>query len=108
MLLGATHSRLTGGNPYALSRDDDAYNFESYLNAVGETAIPSSRPSRASVRVNSKTTWPFAADIAPRISVMTGLGSRGFVFAPLMAELFAAEVMGEPHVFPPKLRRNFT
>ena len=108
MLLGATHSRLTGGNPYALSRDEDAYNFESYLNAVGETAMPSSRPSRASVRVNSKTTWPFAADIAPRISVMTGLGSRGFVFAPLMAELFAAEVMGEPHVFPPKLRRNFT
>jgi len=54
MLLGATHSRLTEGNPYALSRDDDAHNFESYLNAVGETAMPSSRPAVAGERAREQ------------------------------------------------------
>lgn len=103
MLLGATHAQLTQANPYIAKDADDAYNFETYQKAAGETAIASGQPSRASVRVNTKTTWPFIAVVDDGVFVLTGLGSRGFVFAPLMTDMLAAEMTGEPVSWPKKL-----
>ena len=105
MLLGATHARLTEDDPYIPNPEDDAHNFEAYRAATGRAAAPALRASRASVRVNSKTTWPVIAELETGVFAMTGLGSRGFVFAPLMAEMLAAELCGDPVDWPAKLRR---
>ncbi len=104
-LLGATHARLTEADPYIPNAQDDAHNFEAYRAATGRAAAPALRASRASVRVNSKTTWPVVAELEAEVLVLTGLGSRGFVFAPLMAEMLAAELCAEPVAWPDKLRR---
>lgn len=106
LLLGATHDRLEDGvNPYQTREADDMRNQEGYLAVTGQMVTPSERPSRASVRVNSKTTWPVIAQLEEGVVAMTGLGSRGFVFAPLMAEMLAADLTGEPVVWLPKLKR---
>lgn len=108
LLLGATHARLTDDNPYTVTAADDAHNFQAYLAATGQAAKAISRPSRTSVRVNSKTTWPFIAQIDDAVLAFTGLGSRGFVFAPLMADMLAADILGEPVAWPDKLRQGET
>ncbi len=106
LLLGATHDRLEEGtNPYQTREADDVRNQQGYLAATGQMLTPSKRPSRASIRVNSKTTWPFIAQLEEGVVAFTGLGSRGFVFAPLMAEMLAADMLNEPVVWPPKLKR---
>ena len=105
MLLGATHEPLSAVDPYAVSAEDDARNFEVYLKAVGQAAIASEKPSRAAVRVNTKTTWPFIMQMQANVFALTGLGSRGFVFAPLMADMLVSDFMGEPVAWPAKLKR---
>lgn len=99
ILLGATHDRLEDGeDPFALSIEDDARNLEA-ARAQG-LKVDSVTPYRASVRVNT-------ADTLPRIlgplllhrgetRVVTGLGSRGFVFAPLLGEALVCDMLGEP------------
>ena len=105
MLLGATHEPLGYVDPYGVSAEDDARNFEVYLKAVGQAAIASQKPSRAAVRVNTKTTWPFIMQMKANVFALTGLGSRGFVFAPLMADMFVSDIMGEPTAWAAKLKR---
>ena len=105
MLLGATHEQLGDVDPYAVTAKDDALNFDVYLKAVGRTASSSDKSSRAAVRVNTKTTWPFIMQMKANVFALTGLGSRGFVFAPLMADMFVSDIMGEPNAWPPKLKR---
>lgn len=110
MLLGATHARLGAQDvyqdPYTARPEDDAQNFEAYRAATGERAAPARRAARASVRVNSKTTWPMAARLEDDIYAITGLGSRGFVFAPLLAEMLVASLLGEPCVWPRQLQKD--
>ncbi len=110
MLLGATHSRLEEAGIsedalYTPRAVDDTHNFAAYQMATGETATASERASRVSIRVNTKTTWPFVADISPQVWALSGLGSRGFVFAPLMAEMFVAELLGEVFAWPKFFRK---
>jgi len=105
MLLGATHARLDSRDPYIPQAEDDLHNFKAFEAATGLTPAPSAKPPRASVRVNSKTTWPFITEVEPNAFVLTGLGSRGFVFAPLMAELLISDICAEPTAWPPKLKR---
>jgi tRNA 5-methylaminomethyl-2-thiouridine biosynthesis bifunctional protein len=70
---------------------------------------PEQLVSRAAVRATTPDRLPFAgpppqnekapdADPAPSKSIrlIGGLGSRGFLWAPLLAELVASEVFGEP------------
>jgi tRNA 5-methylaminomethyl-2-thiouridine biosynthesis bifunctional protein len=106
MLLGATHARLGTQDPYAARPEDDTQNFAAYTAATGERAAPARRVARASVRVNSKTTWPMAARLEDDIYAITGLGSRGFVFAPLLSEMLVASLLGEPCVWPRQLQKD--
>jgi tRNA 5-methylaminomethyl-2-thiouridine biosynthesis bifunctional protein len=69
---------------------------------------PEALSSRASIRATTPDRFPFArapanekapdADPAPSKSVrlLGGLGARGFLWAPLLAELLASEVFDEP------------
>lgn len=94
-LLGATHSRLERGDIYAPSPDDDIKNRDGFHAVTGLSPVPLERPSRVSVRVNTPQTWPAVIDFGGGISALSGLGSRGFVFAPLLGEHIVSRLCGE-------------
>lgn len=95
VLLGATHDRLEPGeDPFALRPGDDQRNLEGARAQGLDVAAPS--PHRAGVRVNTRDTFPRMAKAARDVTVLTGLGSRGFVFAPLLGEAVVCDWLGEP------------
>lgn len=97
VLLGATHDRLvSGNNPYRLQVEDDVKNIAQAKTHLGLNFTASETPSRASVRVTSQDTLPVIGQINQNQYVLTGLGSRGFVFAPLLAEALVSEYFGDP------------
>lgn len=97
ILIGATHDRLTlGENPFNLKPEDDKKNLDLYETYVGLEPTPSDKPSRASVRVTTPDTLPAIGITRNDIQVLTGLGSRGFVFAPLLAEAIISKYLGDP------------
>lgn len=111
-LVGATHDRLDNRDPFELRPEDDAKNFDN-LAAISQQDIqPSSRSSRASVRVTSRDTLPILADLSENSDqttwAMTGLGSRGFTFAPLLAEALIADICGEVGPLDKQVRALFS
>ena len=48
------------------------------------------------MRASAPDQLPLAGEAAPGLFVLTGLGSRGFATAPLLAEHVAALAMGAP------------
>ena len=53
---------------------------------------------RASVRVTTPRTLPIAGKVTDHIYCMSGLGGRGFIFAPLLGAQIAAQICGAPPV----------
>ncbi|WP_416876922.1 tRNA (5-methylaminomethyl-2-thiouridine)(34)-methyltransferase MnmD [Litorimonas sp.] len=97
ILIGATHDRLTPGeNPFDLRPEDDQKNLDLYETYIGLKPTPSDKSSRASVRVTTPDTLPAIGKTQNDIQVLTGLGSRGFVFAPLLAEAIISKYLGDP------------
>ena len=96
LLLGATHQRLDEADPFALKESDDHKNLESFENYTGLKAPKSDKPSRASIRVTTADTLPLMDKIDDNLWLFTGLGSRGFVFAPLLAEAIVSHLCGDP------------
>ncbi len=94
-LVGATHDRLDARNPFGIRAEDDVKNLSALAEISGEkvTALP--RQSRASIRVTTQDTLPLLAKLNGNVWAMTGLGSRGFTFAPLLAEGLIAHICGE-------------
>lgn len=93
-LLGATHKRLDEHSPFDPRPEDDLENFEKFENAFGVRPIPADLPARSSVRVTTPSTLPMIFGGGNEWG-LTGLGSRGFVFAPLLAEALVAKICGE-------------
>jgi len=96
ILLGATHQRLDGADPFALKDSDDRENIEGFKKFTGLDAIKSDKSSRASIRVTTADTLPLLGEIEENLWLLTGLGSRGFVFAPLLAEAIVSKICGDP------------
>lgn len=96
VLLGATHQRLDGSDPFVLKAEDDIENLAGFEKFTGTKAVKSDRSSRASVRVTTTDTLPLIDEIDENIWLFTGLGSRGFVFAPLLAEAIVSKICGDP------------
>ena len=97
LLLGATHERMSKGDDiYSPRKDDDVKNLASYSAISGEQPLLSGRPSRVSVRVNTAQTWPVRYDFGGGLWGVSGLGSRGFVSAPLLADSIVSQLCGEP------------
>lgn len=108
ILLGATHDRLDGDDPYEVRPEDDVKNLagaQKYLNANLDL---SGQKGRASIRVTTTDTLPRLTELAPNLWVMTGLGSRGFVFAPLLADHLIAHIMGLPSGVTPEVWEKFS
>lgn len=101
LLLGATHDRIEDpSTAFDLSAADDAKNL-GQAQAQGLSVGPGLRPHRASVRVNSPDTLPRLAHLKTQkaeqdLWVLSGLGSRGFTFSPLLGEALVSAYLGEP------------
>lgn len=100
LLLGATHDRIEDPEAaFDLSAQDDAKNL-SQAQAQGLSVGPDVQSFRASVRVNSPDTMPRMGRIKTQkakqdLWVLSGLGSRGFTFAPLLGEALVSAYLGE-------------
>lgn len=95
-LLGATHDRVTNKTPFAVRDADDLANINSAKTYIGASLVKSPKPSRASVRVTTADTLPLIDLLEDGRWLFTGLGSRGFVFAPLLAEALVSKICGDP------------
>ena len=109
-LIGATHDRVDweGGSPYDLHSDDDQRNLEQARQYLGDHIVLSDKKGRASLRVTTATTLPYMDEILPGLWIITGLGSRGFSFAPLLAEDMIMRISGGPAALTPAQRARFS
>jgi tRNA 5-methylaminomethyl-2-thiouridine biosynthesis bifunctional protein len=103
VLFGATHDRADAGAE--VRKDDHARNLD--LLAEGRPALAAAlkdRPltGRAGVRAVTPDFLPLAgaAEGADGLFLLSGLGSRGFCAAPLLAEHVAALATGAPSPLP--------
>ena len=107
-LVGATHDRLNNQDPFEIRSEDDLKNLTALANISGQKMEPADKPSRASVRVTSRDTLPILADLGDNHWALSGLGSRGFTFAPLLAEALIAHICNEVGPLDKSLRQTFS
>ena len=106
LLFGATFEVARGE---AEVRDEARAHNLGVLARLRPDAVPGEISSRAAIRATTQDRLPFAGrsrtnEKAPdgtpapsgRHRLIGGLGSRGFLWAPLLAELVASEALGEP------------
>jgi tRNA 5-methylaminomethyl-2-thiouridine biosynthesis bifunctional protein len=101
VLFGATHDRDDDGDD--LRAADDRRNLESLARiAPGLAASLDATTLRgwAGVRATTPDRLPLAGALAEGLFILGGLGSRGFVSAPLLAEHVAARALGVPSPLP--------
>ena len=108
ILIGATHDRLGGNDPYAARSEDDVKNLAGAQNFLNGALKLSGKTGRASIRVTTADTLPRLIEIETGLWVMTGLGSRGFVFAPLLADHLIAHLTGQPAAITPQALGKFS
>ncbi|MGE4317116.1 FAD-dependent 5-carboxymethylaminomethyl-2-thiouridine(34) oxidoreductase MnmC [Acinetobacter sp.] len=81
--------------------EDHVHNYElihSVFPEYAKTLAPvESWQGRASVRAQTQDYFPVVSQVQQdqQIYALTGLGSKGFLFAPLCSEVLAAQVLGE-------------
>jgi len=100
VLFGATHDR--GDMSVDLRPADHARNLttlEARLPRLAARLSGSSLEGRAALRATTGDRLPIAGDAGGSL-LLTGLGSRGFSFAPLLAEHVAALAVGAPSPLP--------
>ena len=107
-LIGATYDRLEDRDPFELRDEDDVKNLSAAAAISGKDVTPLPRKSRASVRVTTADTLPLMAALGENTWALTGLGSRGFTFAPLLAEALVANICGEVGPLDKAVRAKFS
>jgi tRNA 5-methylaminomethyl-2-thiouridine biosynthesis bifunctional protein len=105
LLFGATHDR--GDVATDVREADHARNLATLAEALpGLAARLDGTPlqGRAAIRATTADRLPVAgATTQPRLFLLTGFGSRGFCWAPLLAEHVAALALGAPSPLPEPL-----
>ncbi|MBV9994601.1 MAG: tRNA (5-methylaminomethyl-2-thiouridine)(34)-methyltransferase MnmD [Caulobacteraceae bacterium] len=100
-MFGSTHDR--GDRQADRRSEDDRRNLAELgakLPALAARAAVRPIEARASVRAATPDSLPLAGTVAPGLWVLGGLGSRGFSFAPLLAEHVAAQALAAPSPLP--------
>jgi tRNA 5-methylaminomethyl-2-thiouridine biosynthesis bifunctional protein len=102
LLFGATHDR--GDTGLETRAADHARNLETLAAlrpALAGRLDPDRLQGRAAIRATTGDRLPLAgAAQAPGLFLLTGFGSRGFSWAPLLAEHVAALAVGAPSPLP--------
>lgn len=105
LLFGATHDRgetATGTDPASTARNLETLGAR--LPRLAARVAESGRlHNRAAVRATTPDRLPLAGALAPGLFALTGLGSRGFCVAPLLAEHVAALALEAPSPLPAAL-----
>ncbi len=105
LLFGATHER--GETVVETSAAAGARNLRTLEGRLPQLAarVAEAGPvrSRAAIRATTPDRLPLAGGLAPGLFALTGLGSRGFCVAPLLAEHVAALATGAPSPLPAAL-----
>ena len=101
LLFGATHDRDDAGDDPRVA--DTPRNLALLAQVRPELAgaiDPGSVQVRAGVRAVTPDFLPLAGALQPGLFILSGLGSRGFCAAPLLAEHIAASATGAPSPLP--------
>ncbi len=96
-VLGATYARRDEipDQDWDRLRDDDTRKMgESLLENINGVAVVGEHGGRTALRATVRDYLPMVGGVAPGLFMLGGLGSRGFMTAPLMAELLADEIVG--------------
>lgn len=97
--LGATFNREAAFQPgeTAPADSETATNFRLLSERLfGQEAEPTAATAWAAWRLTTRDRLPFVGGMGKGRFIMTGLGSRGFTYAPLLADMLAAVIAGAP------------
>ncbi|HLZ82844.1 MAG TPA: tRNA (5-methylaminomethyl-2-thiouridine)(34)-methyltransferase MnmD [Caulobacteraceae bacterium] len=104
VLFGATHDRgETATEPRAEDRRRNLEAVGAALPALARRLAAAPLADWCAVRATTSDYLPMAGrapDAPPGLWLLTGLGSRGFCLAPVLAEHVAAEILGAPSPLP--------
>lgn len=104
LLFGATHDRDDAG--WDIRDADQQRNLDGLARHFPDLAASLDQLSAvAGVRAATMDHQPLAGELRPGLSILTGLGGRGFALAPLLAEHVAARVLSQPSPLPRQLQR---
>jgi tRNA 5-methylaminomethyl-2-thiouridine biosynthesis bifunctional protein len=101
ILFGATHDRDDAGlDPREVDHGRNLAALAAVLPALAARLAPATLAAHVGVRATTTDYLPIAGQTADGLFVLTGLGSRGFTLAPLLAEHVAAGAFGRPSPLP--------
>lgn len=112
LILGA--SFYPGRDDAEVLVEDHVHNYELIHSVFPEYAqlLPSTETwqGRAAVRAQSQDYFPLLGkiNVDQEVYSFAGLGSKGFLFAPLCSEILAAQILGEACPAPSNLVKNST
>ena len=96
ILLGATHDHVGPGQSSTTNTQDTRNNIDEFTSLSGQKINSKNWQARAAIRVTTKDTLPISMEMADGLFVMSGLGSRGMMMAPLLGEFLVCKALGEP------------
>ena len=99
LLVGATYAPAGFADAPVPSAQDTAANAATAARLTGGAPGPH-RGARASLRCASRDRHPLAGALRDGVHVLTALGSRGLMTAPLLAAELASAVLGAPRALP--------
>lgn len=112
LLFGATHDREdTDTAPREADGRRNLQTLAARLPVLAERVARSNpRHSRAAIRATTPDRLPLCGEVPGQsgLYLLTGLGSRGFCAAPLLAEHVAAEIAGAPSPLPTDYARRLS
>lgn len=113
MMLDAEHclfgaSFLPNRCDQAIEDDDHQHNLQLMQHCLPNLATklhpnPHEWQGRASLRAQSKDYFPLLGEIKENLFCFVGLGSKGFLYAPLCAEILASQILQEHDPVPPAI-----
>ena len=101
MLYGATHDRgVTAPVPSAEASSRNRDTLSQVLPERAARHEGAQHHSRTAVRATTPDRLPYCGEIAEGLHLLSGLGSRGFCAAPLLAEHLVSTLTGTPSPLP--------
>ncbi len=107
IVLGATHTHVSPGEDNKTHAKDSAKIIKHYGATTNTVLDENGWSARASVRVTTRDTLPVAEQVDGGLFVLSGLGSRGLMLAPLLGEALVCKALGEPSPLDTRTQKRF-